>query len=90
MLYIYVSCNCCNKSIFLTCPLENGAPKMATECDRFCWQELNVDFSNLDSAPLKAMLTQLLSSEIKKKNAAQTNSLSPDVAFHSSGSKTAC
>lgn len=65
--------------------MENGAPKMATECDRFCWQELNVDLNNLDSGPLDAMLTQPESYEIKYKNAteglSQTNSLSTGVAF---------
>jgi len=45
--------------------LENGAPKMATECDRFCWQELNVDLNNLVSGPLDAILTQPESYEIK-------------------------
>jgi len=69
--------------------LENGAPKMATECDRFCWQELNVDLNNLVSGPLDAILTQPESYEIKlreKKNPAteglsQANSLWTSVAF---------
>jgi len=38
---------------------------MATECDRFCWQELNVDLNNLVSGPLDAILTQPESYEIK-------------------------
>lgn len=64
--------------------MENGAPKIATDCDRLCWQELNEDLNNLDSGPLKAMLTQPESSGIKYKNAAEgclKRSLSPDVAF---------
>lgn len=40
---------------------------MATEWDRFCWQELSVDLSNLDSGPLSAMLTQPESYETKHK-----------------------
>lgn len=38
---------------------------MATECERFCWQELSVDLNNLDSGPLNAMLTQPESYETK-------------------------
>lgn len=40
----------------LTCPLEKGAPKIATECDRCCWQEPIVDLNNLESGPLSAMM----------------------------------